>query len=459
MFSYISKDNQIIDKAKWENKSTSLVEKKDSERKMSQIMEQRKAFLDIRRRKISELLIKEEEDYRIEIINMQETPEQVRHKMEAKLMVLKEQKERERLEKVKQLTEKKFYIDADELRKNDSEAFAVECYLEQENQMLDKLKKQEQQKQEELVYVKLNELDIRKKLETEKKQLEEVQRKKRETYNFLEWQKEQQKKAEEKQKEFTNLENERIRAQWEKDNIREQEEKIDKIVKNHEVYKNIQEFNKQEEEIRKNKIENEKKKDKDLINAIVNKEKALDAIDRKEKERKKQEFHQNKKYLEFVMNQKKEAEAWMDQIVKDEADKQWRKEQDAWMKRESARIELLKQVYKGREEAIMHKKGVAEVEKQKILQERQILDEEIRKFNERVEQIKIEDSLKRKSHQDDLLYQIKQKQLMKDKEQQDKIYEERAARLWEKEYQNKINTQKELHIKRLQEIKARGMMN
>ena len=46
------------------------------------------------------------------------------------------------------------------------------------------------------------------------------------------------------------------------------------------------------------------------------------------------------------MNQKKEAEAWMDQIVKDEADKQWRKEQEAWMKQENARIELLKKVYK-----------------------------------------------------------------------------------------------------------------
>ena len=39
----------------------------------------------------------------------------------------------------------------------------------------------------------------------------------------------------------------------------------------------------------------------------MEKEKALDEIENKEKERKKSEFHQNKKYLEYIMNQKHEA--------------------------------------------------------------------------------------------------------------------------------------------------------
>lgn len=49
------------------------------------------------------------------------------------------------------------------------------------------------------------------------------------------------------------------------------------------------------------------------------------------------------------MNQKKEAELWMDQIVANEADKKWKKDQENWMKQENARIELLKQTYKERE--------------------------------------------------------------------------------------------------------------
>ena len=457
MFSYISKDNQINEKAKWENKTSVLVEKKDNDRKIKQMKEQREIFLDNKRRKLAKLLQDEEELYRKEIIDNQETPLQVRLKMEAKLKKLKEQREFERLELVKKLQERKFYADADELRKNDSEAFAIECYLEQENQMIDKLKKREQDRKEEEVYVKLNELDIKKRGEIEAKQAEEIRKKKEETYKFLEWQKQTQKNNEDKLKRLSELENERIKAQWEKDNANEFQEKIDKVVRNKEVYKNIQEFNRKEEDVKRFRSDIEKQNDKDLINAIVSKENALDDIDKKEKERKKQEFFQNKKYLEFIMNQKKEAEAWMDQIVKDEADKQWRKEQEAWMKQENARIELLKQVYREREDAVKYKKYVAQSERDSILKERIILDEEIRKYNEKLEEIKKEDALKRKSHQDDLIYQMKEKQYQKDIENQDKTYEERAAKLWEIDYQKKINEQRELHLSRLAEIKRRGM--
>ncbi len=99
----------------------------------------------------------------------------------------------------------------------------------------------------------------------------------------------------------------------------------------------------------------EKQKDKELIDRILMKEKALDELDRKEKEKKVKEFDQNKKYLEYIMNEKKEAEAWMDKLAKQEADKQWEKTQKQFMVEEEARIELLKQVYKEREDAVRYK--------------------------------------------------------------------------------------------------------
>lgn len=434
-----------------------MSEKNETNRKLKSFREQKQKFLDIRRKKLSDLLLFEEEMFRQEIIKNQETPEQVRVKMEQKLKQLLELKEKERKHLVETLNERKFYADADQLRKNDSEAFAIECYLEQENQMLDKLKKREQEKKEEEVFVKLNDLEIKKKEELEKLQAEEVEKKKQETYKFLEWQKIKQQEGIEKQKEFCSIENDRIKAQWDKDNQQELQERINKVIKNKEVYKNIQEFNKQEEQVKKMRSDIEKRKDKELIDTIVNKEKALDDIDKKEKERKKQEFSQNKKYLEFVINQKKEAEAWMDKIAQEEADKKWRKEQENWMKQENARIELMKQVYKEREDAINLKKQVAKHEREAILQERQVLEEEIAKYNVRLEEIKTEDALKRRAHQEDLRYQMREKNSLKEKEKQDQIYDERAAKLWEMEYQKKINLQRELHLQRLAEIKAKGM--
>ena len=64
------------------------------------------------------------------------------------------------------------------------------------------------------------------------------------------------------------------------------------------------------------------------------------------------EFEQNKKYLEYIMNQKKEAEIWMDKIAQEEAYKEYKKEQEEWFKEDQKRIQLLKDVYKGREEAL-----------------------------------------------------------------------------------------------------------
>ncbi len=453
----ISKDTLIGDKAKWENKANIISEQNESKRKFQQFHDQRKQFMDIRRKKLSDLLKREEEAYRLEIISIQETPNQVRQKMETKLKNLLEVKEKERLELVEKLNERKFYADADELRKNDSEAFAIECYLEQENQMLDKLRKKQLDKQEEEIYVKLNELDIKRKAELEQKQLEEIDKKKKETHNYLEWQKIQMASQEKRNKELLQLENDRIKTQWISDNNREQQEKIDRIIKNKDVYKNIQEFNRVEEEVRKKRSDIEKAKDRELIDAIVNKEKGLDEIDRKEKERKKSEFFQNKKYLEYVMNQKKEAELWMDQIVANEADKKWKKDQENWMKQENARIELLKQVYKERENAIMHKRNVEKEERDQFLKQRAVLEKEISDYNKRLEEIKIEEAIRRKAHQDDLKYQMREKTLFKEKEKQDQIYDERAAKLWEIEYLKKINAQKEIHMKRLSEIKNRGM--
>lgn len=65
----------------------------------------------------------------------------------------------------------------------------------------------------------------------------------------------------------------------------------------------------------------------------------------------------------------------------------------------------------------------------------------------------------RKAHQNELLYQMSSKEHQKKVENQDKLYEKRAAELWEKEYQNKINNQKELHMQKLAEIRNRNNYN
>lgn len=77
------------------------------------------------------------------------------------------------------------------------------------------------------------------------------------------------------------------------------------------------------------------------------------------------------------------------------------------------------------------------------------MDVVIKKYTDQCEKIKNEEISRRKKHQDDLKYQMIEKEKMRHKEIQDKIYEERAAKLWEMEYSKKISDQRQLHLQKV----------
>ena len=459
VYNYINENKITTQNVHWDAKNLKRDETRNYNQQKKKFEIQQEKFLDLRRKKLSELLNGEEAQYHQELIDNQESPEDVRKRMEVELKLLKAQRLNDRDTNVQKLQEKRFYDTTDELRKNESEAFAVECYLEQENQMLDKLKRREKEKKEEMFYVKLNEFEIEKKKEKEKEEEQAKKDKLKNIYDYQQWQREQNEKAIKHANEIKDLERARLKEQWRRDEVKEKENEEQRKLINKQVYIDIEKFNQKEDEERKKKIEFEKKKDKELIESILAREKALDLIDKKEKEKKVKEFEQNKKYLEYVMNQKKEAEIWMDKIAQEEADRAYKKEQEEWIREDAKRIELLKDVYKGREEALKYQKKLKEDEKNAILEERKEVDQAIDDYYNNVEEINKIEANKRKVHQNQLLYQIKEKEDLRKRERQDVKYEERAAQLWEKEYLQKINEQKELHRQRLQAIREKNLNN
>jgi hypothetical protein len=155
-----------------------------------------------------------------------------------------------------------------------------------------------------------------------------------------------------KEKEIKDFEANKLKELWEQDIKNDLLQKEKKNELNKQVYMEIEEFNKKELDERKRKALEEKNRDRELIDTIIKREKNLDDIDRKEKERKKLEFSENKKYLDYILSKKKEASMIFDKIAQEEQDKQFLKVQANWIKEENERIELLKKVYKNREEAV-----------------------------------------------------------------------------------------------------------
>ena len=354
--SYIIQDHKQRQISNFENKTSAIIVRRKEQKEINSLNNQRENFLNIRRQKLSNLLKKENEQYHKELLINQDTPENQRHQMEEKLKNLKILKEKENQNFLDTQKEKIFFNDNDEVRKYDTEYNELKCCIEQENQMLDKLKIRHNNYLEEKAFDDMNKIDYLKKLEREKKEEDERIKKNQELNEYRDFQRNQELERLKKLNEINKYEKERLKKQWEIDEANELKEKIYKREVNKKVNEDIKYYNQIEKEKKEMKDKIEKEKDKEMINEVLLKEKKLDEIDRLEKLRKKDELMKNADFLKYKMKLKKEEEEWMDKLADEEAERQYQKEQEKWLKEQAARIQLMKDVYKDRAEAIMRKK-------------------------------------------------------------------------------------------------------
>jgi len=457
--SYVVDDHYLRQIANWENNTSAKLYKNREQEEINSLKNQKEIFLNMRRNKLSNLLKKEYEQYHQELINNMDTPEHQRQMMEKKLMDLKRIREEERKKFVELQKEKIFYNDNEEVRKHDSEYNQIKTCFDQEDQMLDKLKRRHNNYLEEKAFDDINKIDYLKKIEREKREKEERIKKNKELNDYREFQRQQELKNLERINELNKLEKEKLKKQWEIDEQNELKEKIYKRELNKKVNEDIEYYNKIEKDKREEKERFEKEQDKKMISDILKKERALDEIDRMEKLKRKDELMKNSQFLKYKMQLKKEEEEWMDKLADEEREKQYEKEQKQWLKEQAARIELMKEVYKSRAEAIMRKKNLEEKEKQELIKEREILDKEIDNYNDQFWKLKEDELKKNKEEQDILKYQIQQKINLKNREKQEEMYQKRMAELLEEEYQNKLKALRQIHLQKLEALKKTRFNN
>ena len=457
--SYVIQDKLQRHLANWENKTSTIIYKNQEQDEINSLKRQKENFLNIRRNKLSNLLKREYEQYHQELLSNQDTPEHQREMMEEKLNNLKNMREAERQKFVELQKEKMFYNDNEEVRKQDSEYNELKTCLEQENQMLDKLKRRHNNYLEEKAFDDINKIDYLKKLEREKKEEEEKIRKNKELNEYRDYQRKQELDNLRRLNELNNYEKERLKQQWKIDEENELKDKMLKRELNKKVNEDIKYYNQIEKQKKEYKDKLEKEQDKKMINDILKKERALDEIDRLEKLRKKEEVMKNKEFLQYKMKLKKEEEAWMDKLAEEEREKQYQKEQEKWLKEQAARIELMKDVFKDRAEAIMRKKNIEEQEKKELLKEREILDREIDKYNDELCWLRDDEIKKNKEEQEILKYQMQQKINRKNREKQEEMYQKRMAELLEMEYQEKLRELRRIHLQKLEALKKTRFNN
>lgn len=99
---------------------------------MTDIRKRHATDLQGRKHRLADLLAREDRTYEQEFLEALETPAQVRDKMAERLSTLKEQREVERQAQVQHALDRKFKMETDELRKEETNFMIAGCQIERE---------------------------------------------------------------------------------------------------------------------------------------------------------------------------------------------------------------------------------------------------------------------------------------------------------------------------------------
>lgn len=203
--------------------------------------------------------------------------------MAERLDTLKAQREEERQMQVQQALDRKFKMETDDLRREETKFMTAGCNIEREKQLMDKKAKLEQGIIEEQVYAKLWMMDHDKKVKREQTEAQDKRKRVNETINILNWQTETRRSAADIEAEKRAREQQMLKTQWAKELEADKEAVRQQFILNRERNLELINHNAAERELRKIQEEAEKNRDKELLNAALSRERAIAEAEEAEK--------------------------------------------------------------------------------------------------------------------------------------------------------------------------------
>jgi len=146
-----------------------------------------------------------------------------------------------------------------------------------------------------------------------------------------------------------------LKEQWAKEIESDKEAERQKFILNRERNLELINHNAAERELRALQTEAEKARDKELLEAALAREKALQDIEEAERAQRRKEVIELQQYYKQSEADKASYEKLVDEFVQQEAERQYKMREAQWQREEQARINLLKDVYQSREKDILLK--------------------------------------------------------------------------------------------------------
>lgn len=189
-----------------------------------------------------------------------------------------------------------------------------------------------------------------------------------------------------------------------------------------------------EKELRNVAEQQERLRDKEMLNSALDRERAIEQIENEEKARIRAETIELQKYLQQQKKDKAEYERMIEQLVAEENAKQWQQREHQWRREDKARVNLLKSVYENRSADVELKRKLKDEQAWLKQNDKDLIDAEVARQEQEYQQKTMRQAIERKGHQTDILRQVGERDRTMRRDLQEKMYDERAAKLAELEY-------------------------
>ena len=272
--------------------------------------------------------------------------------MAKRLHELRSKREEMRREEVQQKLETRFRQSADELRQLDTHFVAASTKIDQEQQMMEKVKRQEMRMQEEMLYAKLCEAD---KIEKEQREITEKEEKKKQAADMvklLNWQKETRENSKVMEIRKDKDEKHMLRTQWKEEDERAKILEEEKIKQMRELNTELIKHNTLEKELKDKMVALEKARDKEMIKGVVEISKKQAELEQEMRLKRLAEAKETLKTIDNRGEVQKQEDLMIERLAEEERKKQMAREDDKFMKEQDAKIALLKEVYEERARAV-----------------------------------------------------------------------------------------------------------
>jgi len=285
-----------------------------------------------------------------------ERPEQVRERMAKRLQELRSRRKQSHQDEVQQKMEVQFRQTADELRLLDSQFTAVSVKIDQERQMLEKAKRREKELEEEMLYAKLNNIDIAEKAQRDIEEKKAKDQQIAEMMQKLNWQKKVREAQRTQDAQKAEEEKAMLRTQWKEEDMRAQALEGERARQMRELNNELIRHNTLEKELKTKMLTIEKDRDKEMIREILESDRKMAELEHEMKLKRLAEAKESIRTLDNRAERQRQEERLIEQLAEQERKRQADIEDAKFMKEQEARINLFKDVYAGRAKAIENKR-------------------------------------------------------------------------------------------------------